>query len=233
MTVSQFDEWAAVAERFGVDMEQVRRDHLISHLLGAIAAGVPSDDVVFFGGTALSRTYLTDARLSEDIDLIAVAPRADVATQIEAAVRRGLARSHGRPTWRPALSATSGSRPTTVGVEGTASVQVQLLGGEGYLWPTQVRDIDQRYSDAPPARLRTLTAAGFAAAKLSAWMDRHAPRDLYDLWALAERRLIDAEALDVFTRCGPQGRPPASWVFEDPLARRCGATPSGTRRGCE
>lgn len=213
MTSSQYDEWAAVAERFGVDMEQVRRDHLISHLLGAIAAGVPSDDVVFFGGTALSRTYLTDARLSEDIDLIALAPRTDVAAQIEVAVRRGLARSHGRPTWRPPLSATSGSQPATVGVEGTASVQVQLLSGKGYLWPTEVRDIDQRYSDAPPARLRTLTAAGFAAAKLSAWMDRHAPRDLYDLWALAERGLIDADALDVFTRCGPQGRPPASWVF--------------------
>ncbi len=109
MTISQYDEWAAVAERFGVDMEQVRRDHLISHLLGAIAAGVPTDDVVFFGGTALSRTHLTDARLSEDIDLIALAPRVDVAAQIEAAVRRGLARSHGRPTWRPPLSATSGS----------------------------------------------------------------------------------------------------------------------------
>ncbi len=215
MTVSQHDEWAAVAERFGVEMEQVRRDHLISHLLGAIAAGLPSDDVVFFGGTALSRTYLTDARLSEDIDLIALAPRTDVAAQIEVAVWRGLARSHGRPTWRPALSATSGSQPATVGVEGTASIQVQLLTGEGYLWPTEVRDIDQRYSDAPPARLRPLTAAGFAATKLSAWMDRRAPRDLYDLWALAERGLIDADALDVFTRCGPQGRPPAGWVFKD------------------
>ncbi len=215
MTVSQYDEWASVAERFGVDVEQVRRDHLISHLLGAIAAGVSSDDVVFFGGTALSRTYLADARLSEDIDLIALAPRTDVAAQIEVAVRQGLARSHGRPIWRPALSATSGSRPATVGVEGTASIQVQLLTGEGYLWPTEVRDIDQRYSDAPPARLRTLTAAGFAAAKLSAWMHRHAPRDLYDLWALAERALIDGRALDVFTRCGPQGRPPADWVFDD------------------
>lgn len=215
MTVSQYDEWATVAERFGVDMEQVRRDHLISHLLGAIAAGVPSDDVVFFGGTALSRTYLTDARLSEDIDLIALAPRTDVAAEIEGAVRRGLARSHGRPTWRPALSVASGSQPATVGVEGTASIQVQLLSGEGYTWPTEVRDIDQRYSDAPPARLRTLTSAGFAAAKLSAWMDRHAPRDLYDLWALAERGLIGADALDVFTRCGPQGRPPAGWVFKD------------------
>ncbi|MCR6706349.1 MAG: nucleotidyl transferase AbiEii/AbiGii toxin family protein [Cellulomonas sp.] len=213
MIVSQYDEWAAVAERFGVDMEQVRRDHLISHLLGAIAAGVPSDDVVFFGGTALSRTFLTDARLSEDIDLIALAPRTDVAVQIEAAVRRGLARSHGRPTWRPALSATSGSQPATVGVEGTASIQVQLLSGEGYLWPTEVRDIDQRYSDAPPARLRTLTAAGFAAAKLATWMERRAPRDLYDLWALDVRGLINADALDVFVAKGPTAKPPGAWVF--------------------
>ncbi len=214
MTVSQHDEWAAVAERFGVDMEQVRRDHLISHVLGAIAAGVPTDDVVFFGGTALSRTYLADARLSEDVDLIALAPRAEVAARVEAAVRRGLARSHGRPTWRPALSATSGCQPATLAVEGIVSVQVQLVSGAGYLWPTDVRDLEQRYHDAPPARLRTLTAAGFAAAKLGAWMDRHAPRDLYDLWALAERGLIDADALGIFVSHGPQARPPAGWVFE-------------------
>lgn len=141
-------------------------------------------------------------------------PRADVAARIEAAVRRGLARSHGRPIWRPALSATTGSQPATLAFEGTASVQVQLVSGEGYLWPTEVHDIEQRFSDAPPARLRTLTATGFAAAKLSAWMDRHAPRDLYDLWAMSERGLIDAGALEVFVRCGPHARPPASWVFE-------------------
>jgi hypothetical protein len=70
MTISPFDEWAAVADRFGVDMEQVRRDHLISHLLGAIAAHASTDDVVVFGSTAFSRTCLTDARLSEDLDLV-------------------------------------------------------------------------------------------------------------------------------------------------------------------
>jgi len=48
-------------------------------------------------------------------------------------------------------------------------------------------------------------------------MDRHAPRDLYDLWALGERGLIDAGALEVFIRCGPQARPPARWVFETPV----------------
>ncbi len=65
-------------------------------------------------------------------------------------------------------------------------------------------------------RLRPLTAAGFAAAKLSAWMDRHAPRDLYDLWAMSERGLIDAAALEVFIRWGPQARPPAGRVFSTP-----------------
>lgn len=214
MSVPLYEEWEAVAERFGVDVEQVRRDHLISHVLGALSAEIPSEDLVFFGGTALSRTFLTDARLSEDIDLMAMSPRAGVAANIEAGVRRGLARTHGRPVWRPALTATSGSQPATLVVEGTASIQVQLVSGDGYLWPTEVRDIEQRYSDAPPARLRTFTAAGFAAAKLGTWMERRAPRDLYDLWALAERGLIDAAAVDVFTGKGPTGRPPAAWVFD-------------------
>jgi len=90
------------------------------------------DDLVFFGGTALSRTHLADARLSEDIDLIARIPRREIAEQIERAVRRGLARSHGRPAWRPALTATAGSQPTVLSVPDGVSVQVQLLGGEGY-----------------------------------------------------------------------------------------------------
>lgn len=212
MTVA--DDWQTVAEQFGVDREQVRRDHLISHVLAALAAEVSTDDLVFFGGTALSRTHLIDGRLSEDIDLIALTKRSAVASRIEAAVRRGLARTHGRPTWRPALTATSGSQPAVLSVADSASIQVQLVTGEGYLWPTEVRTIEQRYGDAPPARLRTLTAAGFAAAKLATWIDRRAPRDLYDLWALDRRGAIDRRAVEVFVRCGPSGRPPAAWMFD-------------------
>ncbi len=211
---AQLDEWGVVAERFGVDLEQVRRDHLISHVLAAIARDLSTDDVVFFGGTALSRTHLADARLSEDVDLLAVAPRKDVAARIEDAVRRGLMRSHGRVSWRPGLTATRGSEPAVLVAPGVASVQVQLVDGAGYLWPTEVRQIEQRYSDAPEAALRTLTAAGFAAAKLGAWIDRSASRDLYDLWALAERGLITPDAVEVFRRCGPTGRRPPVWAFD-------------------
>lgn len=214
MNGPSIDEWERVASRFGVDIEQVRRDHLVSHVLAAISVDVPTDDVIFFGGTALSRTHLTDARLSEDIDLIAQAPRGQVAAQIETAIRRGLARSHGRPSWRPALTATTGSESAVLSVRNVTSIQLQLLSGEGYSWPTEVVEIEQRYSDAGPARLRTLTSAGFAAAKLAVWIDRGASRDLYDLWALNERGLIDAEAQRVFDRHGSFRGPLSAWVFD-------------------
>jgi predicted nucleotidyltransferase component of viral defense system len=65
---------------FGVDSEQVARDHVISHALAAISS-LSTDDVVFFGGTALSRTHLTELRLSEDIDLIALGDRSAIADE--------------------------------------------------------------------------------------------------------------------------------------------------------
>jgi len=59
-----------------------------------------------------------------------------------------------------------------------------------------------------------LTADAFAAAKLGAWIDRGTPRDLYDLWAMSEPRLIGPSALRVFTSHGPFGKPPPAWAFE-------------------
>jgi predicted nucleotidyltransferase component of viral defense system len=76
------EDEAAVAEQFGVATTQVRRDHLISHLLGALSEHA-ADLVVFFGGTALSRTFAPNGRLSEDIDLIATGSRRDVAAVLE------------------------------------------------------------------------------------------------------------------------------------------------------
>jgi predicted nucleotidyltransferase component of viral defense system len=215
MTGPSLAELEQVASRFGVGMEQVRRDHLISHVLGAIADGISTEDIVFFGGTALSRTHLAVARLSEDIDLIARISRREIAEQIESAVRRGLARSHGRPAWQPALTATRGSQPAVLSVPDGTSVQVQLLSGDGYPWSTEVIDIEQRYSDAPPARLRVFTANAFAAAKLSAWIERGTPRDLYDLWAMSERGLIGPTAVREFIAHGPFGQAPPGWVFND------------------
>ena len=53
--------------------------------------------------------------------------------------------------------------------------------------PTELTAVDLRYSDLPESvSLHVPTAEGFAAMKLMAWQQRQAPRDLYDLAALAD-----------------------------------------------
>jgi predicted nucleotidyltransferase component of viral defense system len=84
-------------EQFGVSEEQVRRDHAISVVLAALSDSL-REDLLFFGGTALSRTYLEAERLSEDIDLIALGKRTDVASRLVRTVERAVQRSHGRVT---------------------------------------------------------------------------------------------------------------------------------------
>lgn len=84
------------------------------------------------------------------------------------------------------------------------NVQLQLLASTGYPhWPSEVVEIEQRYSDVRPAQLRVLTSPAFAAAKLLAWWDRGTSRDLYDLWAMAVRGMVDHEAAELFSRHGP------------------------------
>ena len=62
-----FNEAAEVQKLFSSTQVQVRRDHAISHILTALQD--IHSEMIFFGGTALARTYLTQGRLSEDIDV--------------------------------------------------------------------------------------------------------------------------------------------------------------------
>ena len=99
----QPDDLAEVMATFGVAEAQVRRDHAISHILAALSRH-RREELIFFGGTALSRTYLLDERLSEDIDLIAVAHRDGLADALRKDINAALARTHGRITWSPGWS---------------------------------------------------------------------------------------------------------------------------------
>lgn len=216
MTAPELDlrETRAIADRFGVAIEQVRRDHLISHILAAISRS-HRDEVLFFGGTALARTLLPDGRLSEDVDLIALESRAANAAALEKTLASALRRSHGRIAWAPALTAVRDTDATVLMADdGQLTVRVQLLDHRGYEpWPTSIQDLDQRYSDAPPAALRVPTAPAFAAWKTVAWHDRAAPRDLWDLWALAERGHITTAAAELFAAHGPTQNVPQRWMF--------------------
>jgi len=214
------EDLAREADRFGVSDEQVRRDHAISHVLAAVSDEF-ARDVIFFGGTALSRTHLLHARLSEDIDLLALTPRTDLADRLTTTISRRLLRTLGRVSWNPGFDPRDDVRPAVLMTPEGIAIKIQLLSAKGYArWPVEMRRIEQRYRDAPPATLQVPTTTSFAGWKTDAWSARHASRDLYDLWALAERGAIEADAVAAFVKFGPTGGPPRPFMFSKAPTRR-------------
>ena len=193
-------ELAEVAAAFGVSDAQVRRDHLISHILVAMADLVLP--VTFFGGTALARTHLSDpdagARLSEDIDLYTPQRRATVAVLDERLPQR-LRREFPGTRWDPTLSAVRSTEPGQLVTRDGLRVRVQLLDSSREHhdlahWLTEDRAVTLRYSDLPgAAKLQVPMLESFAAMKTIAWADRRAARDLYDLAGLAARGALTAD----------------------------------------
>lgn len=200
-------ELREVAERFEVTEDQVRRDHLVSHVLAAVAR--LATDAVFFGGTALARTHLPAGRLSEDVDLYA-AQRRDVARTLTTGLPATLRREFPRLVWDPAPDDVAENGTALLVAERVPPVRLQVLDGRGYaLWRTERRSVDVRYSDVPDATLTVPTRASFVGMKLWAWGDRRAARDLYDLWALATIGAVDAEAMAAY-EAAVGYRPPQS-----------------------
>jgi predicted nucleotidyltransferase component of viral defense system len=197
------DERDSVAAQFGVAAEQVERDHLISHLLAFLSRHF-RDRIHFIGGTSLARTHLPNGRLSEDTDLIAVGSRKEVARDLDVALPRAVARTHGRLTLEPALSDTADTLPVLLRPADGRAARLQLLSArDRAVWPTERRSLFQRYTDAPAAELLVPTLPAFEASKTATWADRHAARDLWDLWALSGLGSIDAVAAALFQRYGP------------------------------
>jgi hypothetical protein len=187
------DEVARWGATFGVADEQVRRDHLISHVLASLAA-LDGAGIVFYGGTALARTHLPFFRLSEDVDLL-VAPRREWAVRVEEHLPPALRRNFGSVTWDPAPTSVPAGAPASL-VTGALSVRVQLaaLDAEQVRWPVERRNLEMRYADVPAAVLAVPTRSAFVSMKTLAWADRHAPRDLADLAALAQLGAFDRDA---------------------------------------
>lgn len=208
------DERDSVAMQFGVPPEQVERDHLVSHLLAVISQGF-AGRLHFIGGTALARTHLVNGRLSEDIDLVALDNRTVLAADLDAALPRSVARSYGRLEWAPSLSNVPDAGAANLRSASGVSVKIQLLSARGRtVWPTEVRGLEQRYSDVPPAELSVPTLPAFVAGKTATWHDRCAPRDLWDLWALSGIGAIDSAAGALYRRFGPTNRLPRPQLFD-------------------
>ena len=182
------------AAEFGVPEAQVVRDHLISHVLQVLAVDAPLE-VTFFGGTALCRTWLPDVRLSEDIDLL-VADHVAASEELPPLLSRGIRREFPDSRWQDLGRQHDVDTKSLVATDGV-EVKVQFAKWR-HRWedviPVEIEPVRLRYSDLPETcRLPVPTAAGFATMKLVAWSDRHAPRDLFDLYGLAQSGYLDEE----------------------------------------
>lgn len=229
--LSEADAQAQEAH-FGVARGQIHHDFVISHVLNVLASVTVADQFTFYGGTALSRTFLDGLRLSEDIDLLSVGSRRDVAAAIDRLMRTKMERGFGKIEATPWLSDRVRDTDASIFHIGGVDLKIQLIDGRNYTpWPRQVNQVNQRYAGLEPVFLNTYTASGFVGAKTVAWSDisRNAPRDLYDLWAL--KKAITPEAAQLYRKVGPTGkfpsratlpvRAPSQMEWDDSLGHQC------------
>lgn len=184
--------------RFGVAPEQIRKDHLISHLLAAIAHSTVAGRAVFFGGTALARTHLDDRRVSEDIDLWA-----EPAQEVFSILTDELPRQVRREYPGIGIERDSPASGNVVARDGTR-VRLQVVVYDAVhhrCVRLERRRIDLRYNDVPDEiGLTVPTRSSFAALKHLAWTERAAPRDLVDLAGLVAIGALGGEA-DTIVAC--------------------------------
>lgn len=190
------DESQDVQVLFGAEESQVNRDHAISHVL--VALQQINTEFVFFGGTALSRTYLTTGRLSEDIDLYSPDRRA-LCRELDD-LPRLMKEEFPQAVWNVIPSQTVEPRSSLLVCEASIQIRVQVVDVLSRGWqsiPTNLVDIHQRYSDVSKTQLIVPTFDGFVAMKILAWFDRGAPRDLFDLDRLSRIGAVSSATHDL------------------------------------
>lgn len=185
-----------IQELFGVSEAQVNRDHAISHTLAALQQ--IETKYVFFGGTALSRTFLARGRLSEDIDLYS-ADRKTLCYELDG-LPNFLEEEFPQANWNVPPSQTNDLGSSLLVCDTSIQIKVQIVDLDTRGWqkvPTELNEIQQRYSDTSPAKLFTPTFDGFVAMKALVWFDRRTPRDLFDLEGLSRQRPVTEIARDL------------------------------------
>lgn len=179
--------------QFGASIQQVLRDHAISHFLWEIQR--LNSNVTFFGGTALSRTYLVDGRLSEDVDLYS-SSRELLSKELDE-LPEMIEQEFPQASWEVLPSQVVDPGSALLNCDGAIKINVQVLDSRTRNWhkiPTQMTPIYQRYSDVPQTQLIVPTYDGFVVMKVLAWYDRRKSRDLFDLEALSRLGMVSKAA---------------------------------------
>ena len=189
----------------------LEQDYCLSWFLIGLSRSPLRERLVFKGGTALKKCYFPDYRFSEDLAFTLAQPvgfetiRGELAEVFEEARRAsGVALKYAREDRHPHVN----SYTFYLGYEGPLpgratgkEVKVDITIREEVVFPVEelpvLRSYDE-YEDLPSdARLRVYSLREIAAEKVVALLDRarNEPRDLYDLWYLAEHGRVSLDQI--------------------------------------
>ncbi len=187
----------------------LERDYCLSWFLVGLARSALHERLVFKGGTALKKCYFPDYRFSEDLYFTLAQPvafetvRGELVEAFEVARRAsGVTLRCARDDRHPHGNTYTfylGYEGPLPGAAAGKEVKVDITTREEVVFPVEelpvLRTYDE-YEDLPDgARVRVYSLREIAAEKVVALLDRarNEPRDLYDLWYLAEHGRVSLD----------------------------------------
>jgi hypothetical protein len=168
------------ARGLGVDNELIRKDHVLNHVLAAVAES--GDEIAFRGGTALARVFWPDFRISEDLDFLVEGSLRQATELVSQAVKMAAERTGADLTVEDTHPVSDMVR--VIVWWGERQLAVDLNRAERPALPIDRRELNLPYSDLSqkPRWVRVVALDEILANKWHMLDDRKEARDLFDLW---------------------------------------------------
>lgn len=201
-------EISKAAARDRVPEKSVEKDYAIHWLMAGLVRTAVHVQLAFKGGTALRLCRFEGFRCSEDIDLTATTTVDKVAafsavrdagawvrdaSAIQLEVVQDSHESHS-----DGFSFEVGYTGPLGGDAGSRSIKVDLSTSEKVLFPVEELPLKHHYADLPAdVWIRCYSLEEVVVEKFRSLLNpaRREPRDVYDLWHLAEKAPVRAEEL--------------------------------------
>ncbi|MFA5615100.1 MAG: nucleotidyl transferase AbiEii/AbiGii toxin family protein [Methanoculleus sp.] len=196
------------ARIFGVPPSTIERDYAQNWLLAHLGA-LP---MALKGGTGIRKVFIESYRFSDDLDFTLLEPceKEILKEKIVDAVSR--AREESGIRFEEDISiveTTTGFRATSLFriIPMSASTPTRIIidlttvSNENVLLPVLKREIYHPYSDKLFARVPSYSLEEIMAEKIRSLFQRVRPRDIYDIWCLADHVNPDAVRNILYQKC--------------------------------
>ncbi len=200
-------EISKLAHKLGLGDRTIEKDYVLTWVLHAIANSPLKDQIVFKGGTAIKKMYISEYRFSEDLDF----------TLLDTAQTNALLESSiGAlfPWLKREANLTLEIRKVDVHSSGNPAFYLNYVGplqghissrffkidftrGEVLAYPLKKKPVLSTYTDLEnrTALLQVYSFEEILSEKLRSLLTRAEPRDLYDIHYILSNQLIDVEQM--------------------------------------